>query len=171
MSWNNIVTNPWGAASLLSKKPLTWMVSFNWGALHFSLCMPIGARTQWLDALSRVVPYRNPCVHCRSSCILFPALSSGLNFYVSFQTRCDIKNGTILQLAVSPVNASSHAFFSVAIIIWLAVSCLRFSFSLHCTVRCTLLFSFLVVVSFLWMLCPLTGLSVINFTLLLHFLD
>lgn len=122
------------------------MVSFSWGALYFYLCMPIGARTQWLSALSRVVWYRNPYVHCRSSCILFPALSSGLKFYVSFQTRCDIKNGTILQLAISPVNASSHPFFSVAVLIWQAVSCLRFSFSLHCTVRCTLLFSFMVVV-------------------------
>lgn len=74
------------------------------------------------NTFSRVVQYRNSFT-CTYKCALqiqlhsFPPAFLQFKVYVFFQTRCDIKNGTILQLAISPVNASSHSFFSLAILI------------------------------------------------------
>lgn len=110
---------------------------------------------------------------------LFPPFTfPQFKFGFSFQTRCDIKNGTILQLAVSPVNASSPPSFSVTLHGWQAVSYLLAFFSpspqiaggncklpllwvLPRSEAHTLCFpSCLWCVSFLWMLCPFIGLPV-----------
>lgn len=89
-SWSNTVTNPWETVSLLSKV-LTEKVSLQWKALHFSICMPVGARTQWLNFnnLSRVYGIGTPLllhanVHCRLSCITFQTLLCSL-FLLSFR--------------------------------------------------------------------------------------